>query len=624
MRQILRVILLLAAALGSLYGESIERYEVDIVVEESGRLQVKEDIYYQFGFQEKHGIFRDIPFTVKVAALPTDLGIGDFRVSMDDSEVQWRQYNIDESDAGELVRVQIGSPSFTIHGLHKYTISYTVEKGVLPSSMDANEDAIRWNAIGTGWQIPINNIKINVHLPSSVGSHNAKMLGYVGGYGSKEAATDLRWIEPNQIEARHPALGSHEGYTIEISYPRGLLRQSGEENTQLSTFQQVLIYWHWPVLAFYLFYIIAYHKRYTGVASRLAVAPQYNPPEGLSVLQSGLVYDKFADNTDFSAAIVELAQKGYLRIVQRKESHNPKLVRTEKTSEKLGDDLKFLLEEILFKKGTEYSIKAATATSARELLNGFEVINDKLYEWLVDQRYMSSNPKGLRTKFLIWNILLLVPVMIASAVTMSILSGIEMVILPIFASIFIGVGLLVAFSGSGTFEKIFGSVFVFAGAIPVVVILSISSHDTLMTFVSGPYTLVFTMLAGMIYTYKTIGPFTQKGISVQIYLQGLELFMKRVKEDELRRWLKADPLYLEKLMPYAMLFGMVKHWLELYENLGVSQPDWFEGSYVLLNDFGTTFVSSATPPANTSSSGGYSGGGGFSGGGGGGGGGGSW
>ncbi len=88
----------------------------------------------------------------------------------------------------------------------------------------------------------------------------------------------------------------------------------------------------------------------------------------------------------------------------------------------------------------------------------------------------------------------------------------------------------------------------------------------------------------------------------------------------------------EKLLPYAVAFGVEKVWAKRFENLTMSQPTWFVSSTPHMNSIlfvnGLTnsmnsFRTAATP---TKSSSGYSSGfsGGFSGGGGGGGGGGSW
>ena len=53
-------------------------------------------------------------------------------------------------------------------GKHLYTIAYRVKKGVLPAAQNEENDAIRWNIIGTGWQIPISNVEANFFLPPSL------------------------------------------------------------------------------------------------------------------------------------------------------------------------------------------------------------------------------------------------------------------------------------------------------------------------------------------------------------------------------------------------------------------------------------------------------------------------
>jgi uncharacterized membrane protein len=93
-----------------------------------------------------------------------------------------------------------------------------------------------------------------------------------------------------------------------------------------------------------------------------------------------------------------------------------------------------------------------------------------------------------------------------------------------------------------------------------------------------------------------------------------------------------NQLFFEKLLPFAVAFGVEKIWADRFRDINMKQPDWYRGqqshftSYAFIRSLDssfTTFYRSATP---TSSSSGFSSGssGGFSGGGGGGGGGGSW
>lgn len=93
-------------------------------------------------------------------------------------------------------------------------------------------------------------------------------------------------------------------------------------------------------------------------------------------------------------------------------------------------------------------------------------------------------------------------------------------------------------------------------------------------------------------------------------------------------------MMFERLLPFAVAFGVEKIWAKRFESLNIKQPNWYHSysnsnfsSYMLVNSLNSSFRSISTAATPTRSSSGFSSGfsgGGFSGGGGGGGGGGSW
>ncbi len=92
-------------------------------------------------------------------------------------------------------------------------------------------------------------------------------------------------------------------------------------------------------------------------------------------------------------------------------------------------------------------------------------------------------------------------------------------------------------------------------------------------------------------------------------------------------------MMFERLLPFAVAFGVEKIWAKRFEDLNIVRPNWYHSysstnfnSYLLVNSLNSSFRSINTAATPTSSSTGHSSGfsGGFSGGGGGGGGGGSW
>jgi uncharacterized membrane protein len=124
---------------------------------------------------------------------------------------------------------------------------------------------------------------------------------------------------------------------------------------------------------------------------------------------------------------------------------------------------------------------------------------------------------------------------------------------------------------------------------------------------------------------------TVEGVNAKNVATSLKNFLTSQK---IQLEFQADKqMMFERLLPYAVAFGVEKIWAKRFESLNLKEPDWYQGyssgrfnSYIFVNSLNSSmssFRSAATP---TRSSSGFSSGfsGGFSGGGGGGGGGGSW
>ena len=646
MKKLLVTLLLLTSLFGcvnALWAEEISAYDINIDVKQSGELLITETIDYDFGNLDKHGIFRDIPFTIKYKSAIKDLGLNSFHVEMDRKPVEWKKLKKQSKHAGEIIRLKIGSPSRTISGKHQYRISYMVKKGVLPAAKNQDKDAIRWNVIGTGWNVPIKNIRATFFLPDTVSKANSTVSTFSGAYGSTQTSATSKWIGAHQLQVNLGSLQPFEGLTVEIAYPANLLDQHGLDNVKQSFADQLTGSWHWLALLGFLAYFWREFKRYSGFSDKRSIAVQYNPPKGLSLLRSGLLLDKRADNEDFAAAIMELGYLGYLEIDQREPEFNKKLkevpiigglidkasttvlTRTDKPAEGLSDDQDYLLNKLLFNGNTQFELKSGSRSKAEKLKDGFDTINKRLYAWVANTGYMQENPREVRTKFLIKSILLLLPVLALTVFTIYKRFGADSVFVLIFPVVFGVAGMSVFFAksglGFGLFNKVFGLVFAGFGMMPLLMLFE--KGLTINQLIFGPIGVLLLLIAVLFFVYKKLGRFTPKGAAVQKQLLGLKQFIKRVKQDEIKRRLAEDPLYLEKLLPYAVLFGETKHWLHFFDELNVSAPVWYHGDPSGIQHFSSSVSNAATPPGS-SGGGGFSGGGGSSGGGGGGGGGGSW
>ena len=622
-KKLLLSTLLLFVAGSTLYAEKISQYTIDINIEQSGELSIVESIEYDFETQNKHGMFRDIPFTIKRDSRMIDLELYEFSVQMDGGMVPWEQSTMKSTNAGDIIRLKIGSADTYVTDKILYRVAYRVKKGVFPSAQNEENDAVRWNIIGTGWEIPISNIKANFFLPNALGQHDIALSSYTGEYGKKSSTAQSIWINSKQLQVTVKTLKPHEGATVELAYPANRLDQNGLDNVKATFMDWFLANWHWGALVGYLLYFRKMYEKHTGFVDKRSVAVQYYPPKDISILEAGLVLDKFADNKDFSAAVLELAELGYIEIHQASKSSEPILQATSKSIHELGIDQKYLMKQVLFKGSSKtFTFTKGSASKAKALQSAFKQINDTLYKWVVSDGYMLENPQRVRKNFLLKSILYLLPIVALTFYGFYQKFGIDVIFMLLFPIIFGTVGLTVALQNKGVSNKIFGGIFILSGFTPLIGLMQ--NGMNIKTLLFGPFGILLILGMAMFYTYKKIGRFTQKGAYTRKHLLGLQEFIARVKQDEIKRRLALDPLYLEKLLPYAVLFDETKHWLSFFALLSVQTPLWYHGHIRHVDDFTSSVDSASTPPSKSSGGSGFSGGGGSSGGGGGGGGGGSW
>jgi len=102
--------------------EQIDNYEVEIEIRSDSSLFIKESIDYNFGDQQKHGIYRNIPHLAK--------DLSEIRFKIKDVVVQdelGNSYNTNVSKSFSNTSIKIGDADKYVTGLKKYIISYEVE-----------------------------------------------------------------------------------------------------------------------------------------------------------------------------------------------------------------------------------------------------------------------------------------------------------------------------------------------------------------------------------------------------------------------------------------------------------------------------------------------------------------
>jgi hypothetical protein len=178
--------------------EEVTRYWTSAVVADDGSAEVTEVIDYDFGLNQKHGIFRWVPGLDPAA--PITVSSPD---APDHTEVSQTFETDNEGVSVAGTNIRVGDPDRTTSGEKRYRIGY-----VLPGVRQGQ--AVDWEAVGTGWDVGMKTVEVHLVTPFELESP----LCVSGPAGSRDTC-DIREVEPGHVVATVEDLGAHEGVSVE-------------------------------------------------------------------------------------------------------------------------------------------------------------------------------------------------------------------------------------------------------------------------------------------------------------------------------------------------------------------------------------------------------------------------
>lgn len=377
--------------------EKIDRFLTDIRLNSDSSIIVEENISYDFGDTEKHGIYRDIIVGYRARGGNYKLRVSDLSV-VDENE---NPYTFTTSYEGNYLKIKIGDADKTITGKHVYRIIYTVRRAI---NYFDDHDELYWNATGNDWQVPITEARATVTLPSALPEGDVQKTCYFGPYGSTEIC-DFGVVAPAVIgrpitnlffEARNLGVGG--GLTIVVGVPAGTIQKPSLSQIiwDIARDNGILI------LPFIVFIILfrRWKKYGKDAKGRGTIIAEYEAPDNLAPAEVGTLYDGRADKQDVSAQIIQLAINGYLKI--RREENGSVFKSTDYVFTKLKteeDTMKSFDREImkeLFDNRSEVKLsdlKYKFASTMQKIIRN-------LYEDLTKVGYFSKNPMMVKVKYL--------------------------------------------------------------------------------------------------------------------------------------------------------------------------------------------------------------------------------
>lgn len=570
--------------------EKILHFDVTLEARTDASMLVTERIQYDFGENERHGIYRDIPESfIDMAGDTHYLSLSQIDVVDDTGTVLPVQISSQEGDR----HIRIGDPDITIRGVHTYIITYTAHDVV---AFLSDRDELYWNVTGSGWEVPIEQVSATIILPQVFDEREIFTSCYRGSFGSTEKCAVSNTVpldmQENMMRGDEmpsgriqtltfgdKSLASGEGLTVAIGFPKNVITES-TWNKLKNLFWMYFSYIDKTIallvpLTVGFFAWKVWYVRGRDPRGRSTLIPEYTPPGDLSVLESALVLQEKIQPKDVSAGIIELAAKGVLTIEEVKTKvlffFSKKGYHLKKTGRQVPlSEVQVKLFEALFHAATggKDGDILISEIKANTFVNDFIKVKQSAGDMVVRKGYFTRNPYGDRS----W--------LLAGVFLFPLLGLLESIFIQ-FGWIFLGC--LIAGAVCGFFEYF-------------------------------------------------INQKTEAGALAKDTLLGLKMYINIAEKDrmEFHNAPEKTPELFEKLLPYAMLLGVTEIWVNEFKDIMQTPPSWYrstDSSWNMavfaghISTFSSAFTTASTPQSSGSSG---SGGGGFSGGGGGGGGGGSW
>ena len=539
--------------------ERVDAFHSDIIIEKDSSIRVTETILYNFGTQDRHGIYRNIPFKTK--------NVNDGKTYLADLKVQnvtdlnGKKYIYEVSKSEGDVVIKIGDPNSTVTGKHAYVITYTY-KGAIETF--ENKDELYWNVTGNQWNVPIQSVTAKI-TPSdeliSSGFNLEETTCYTGVRGS-QAKDCIFSRDGNSISVKsNRAFQPYEGLTFAVNFPNGIL--------SLYQMNEDFTWWWIRLLLIYLAIVNALgliaipviwkksrpkFENFDSVIVRMYDPPKDSVGAEISPMEVGALMDGSVDPKDISAQIISLAIRKYVIIEEVKKSNiftknkiffkRGKAFNTDPELKNISQHERDLLK--IIKLTQQESVELSELST---IYNKIALLKNNVQKDLIEKGLFDSRRSTRILKY----------------------------------------------TGFAVLSLLAGSLTMFIGL----------------------------LIIGMLTTWLT-----QKGFDAHRHSKGLYEFIS--SQDRQLEFQEKNYYFFEKLLPYAITFGVATIWAEKFKDLHDINPDWYVGDSHNFTNVGmlvgslnsnlNSIQTNYTPSSSGSS--GFSGG--SSGGGGGGGGGGSW
>lgn len=535
-------------------GFDTRRFDVDVQAHENCTFDVTETIQVDF-FEERHGIFRDIPYVygkmrienVRVAGAPFSLS------SEGDNDT-------------EVLRIRIGEKATTVYGPKTYRISYTIV--VLPQR-GKNHDFLHLDLLPPFWQTPIDSLRLMLTMPKPLDWSRAEFFS--GSFGSDKLNEKFHLKTTDRsLVVTAADIDAAQGFTVWCDLPEGYW-QGMQDNSWVNGLLIALL-----VLIPLIMALLWYFK---GRDPMVVQTVEFYPPDGLGPLDAIYLLSGKADSKDFLSLIVYFAHKGYLSIeeVAKRRFLLHRQVEPSALEEEpqyVADFFEFLFPDGLevFDTGENPKLSNYSSTRFEKLKQAKESI-ERVYR-IGDRLYNRSSRQARTFGFVLLVLLLFAPYLITALYVGEFTSNIWYLLSPlaVLAGSYKVVSTREQRHGHQLPKRIFGYLLglsaIALGFWGIFSMMQSAYSILLFPFILLSY--VLSMLFEMIMYARSKESAARMG-----RILGFKEFIRTAELDRIKMLVEETPDYFFQILPYAYVFGLTDKWIKSFESIDIKEPSWY-------------------------------------------------
>lgn len=320
MKRIILTFLLIFTVLSANSQERILSYDILAEVEKDGALLVREQIsVVAEGNAIKRGIYRSFPTKYK-DKLGNRFRAGFEVIGVLKNGVPEPWFTEEKANG---VIVYIGDKDIELMpGTYNYTLSFKTTRQI---GFFDDYDELYYNAIGGDWAFPIETATVTIRAPEGSGIiQKAAYSGYAGSTGCDcELTSDGNLVKLTTTRPLQP----QEQLTLAAAWERGLVTRPSALS-KLANFLKDNLHILFA-LAGIAGAIMLYFRKWKSAGKDPAkgtIIPLFDPPEGFSPAATGYLSAMGMKEEVITAALVNMAVSGYLKINRTKKKYSLELV----------------------------------------------------------------------------------------------------------------------------------------------------------------------------------------------------------------------------------------------------------------------------------------------------------